>query len=211
MHQAVEQILEKRIRRTMDALRANNMEAYYVKTAAEVRAFVEQLVPAGATVSNGGSVSLAETGVMELLAGGRYHYLDRSKAQGDELAALYRQVFSADWYFASANAVTEAGEIYNVDGNANRVAAITFGPKNVLLVVGCNKLVKDMPTAEERVCQIAAPANTARLGCKTPCAVTGKCEDCHSPGRICCTAVVHRYQREQGRIKVLLVGEPLGF
>ena len=211
MHQAVEQILEKRIRRTMDALRANNMEAYYVKTAAEVRAFVEQLVPAGATVSNGGSVSLAETGVMELLAGGRYHSLDRSKAQGDELAALYRQVFSADWYFASANAVTEAGEIYNVDGNANRVAAITFGPKNVLLVVGCNKLVKDMPTAEERVRQIAAPANTARLGCKTPCAVTGKCEDCHSPGRICCTAVVHRYQREQGRIKVLLVGEPLGF
>lgn len=211
MHQAVEQILEKRIRRTMDALRANNMEAYYVKTAAEVRAFVEQLVPAGATVSNGGSVSLAETGVMELLAGGRYHYLDRSKAQGDELAALYRQVFSADWYFASTNAVTEAGEIYNVDGNANRVAAITFGPKNVLLVVGCNKLVKDMPTAEERVRQIAAPANTARLGCKTPCAVTGKCEDCHSPGRICCTAVVHRYQREQGRIKVLLVGEPLGF
>ena len=211
MHQAVEQILEKRIRRTMDALRANNMEAYYVKTAAEVRAFVEQLVPAGATVSNGGSVSLAETGVMELLAGGRYHYLDRSKAQGDELAALYRQVFSADWYFASANAVTEAGEIYNVDGNANRVAAITFGPKNVLLVVGCNKLVKDMPTADERVRQIAAPANTARLGCKTPCAVTGKCEDCHSPGRICCTAVVHRYQREQGRIKVLLVGEPLGF
>ena len=211
MHQAVEQILEKRIRRTMDALRANNMEAYYVKTAAEVRAFVEQLVPAGATVSNGGSVSLAETGVMALLAGGRSPYLDRSKAQGDELAALSRQVFSADWYFASANAVTEAGEIYNVDGNANRVAAITFGPKNVLLVVGCNKLVKDMPTAEERVRQIAAPANTARLGCKTPCAVTGKCEDCHSPGRICCTAVVHRYQREQGRIKVLLVGEPLGF
>ena len=211
MHQAVEQILEKRIRRTMDALRANNMEAYYVKTAAEVRAFVEQLVPAGATVSNGGSVSLAESGVMELLAGGRYHYLDRSKAQGDELAALYRQVFSADWYFASANAVTEAGEIYNVDGNANRVAAITFGPKNVLLVVGCNKLVKDMPAADDRVRQIAAPANTARLGCKTPCAVTGKCEHCRSPGRICCTAVVHRYQREQGRIKVLLVGEPLGF
>ncbi len=211
MHQAVEQILEKRIRRTMDALRANNMEAYYVKTAAEVRAFVEQLVPAGATVSNGGSVSLAETGVMELLAGGRYHYLDRSKVQGDELAALYRQVFSADWYFASANAVTEAGEIYNVDGNANRVAAITFGPKNVLLVVGCNKLVKDMPAAEERVRQIAAPANVLRVGSKTPCAVTGKCEACHSPGRICCTAVVHRYQREQGRIKVLLVGEPLGF
>lgn len=211
MHEAMQQVLEKRVRRTMDALRANNMEAYYVKTAAEVRPFVEQLVPAGATVSNGGSMSLAETGVMELLASGRYNYLDRSKVQDGELAALYRQVFSADWYFASANALTEAGEIYNVDGNANRVAAITFGPKNVLLVVGCNKIVKDMAAAEERVRQIAAPANTARLGCKTPCAVTGKCEDCHSPGRICCTAVVHRYQREKGRIQVLLVGEPLGF
>lgn len=211
MHEAVEQVLEKRIQRTMEALRTNNMEAYYVKTAAEVRPFVEQLVPAGAVVSNGGSMSLAETGVMELLASGRYEYLDRSKVQGDELAALYRRVFSADWYFASANAVTEAGEIYNVDGNANRVAAITFGPGHVLLVVGCNKIVKDMAAAEERVRQIAAPANTARLGCKTPCAVTGKCEDCHSPGRICCTTVVHRYQREKGRIQVLLVGEALGF
>ena len=183
MHEAVIQNTERRIQRTMEALRANNMEAYYVKTAAEVRPFVEQMIPEGAVVSNGGSVSLAETGVMELLASGRYQYLDRSKVTGEELDALFRQVFSADWYLASTNAVTEAGELYNVDGTANRVAAMTFGPKNVLLVVGC----------------------------KTPCAVTGTCADCHSPARICCTTTIHRYQRIPGRIKVLLVGEPLGF
>lgn len=211
MHEAVTEVMEKQVQRTMKALQANNMEAFYVKNAAEVRPFVARLVPAGATVSNGGSMSLAETGIMELLSSGRYQYLDRSKVQGDAQQALYRQVFSADWFFASTNAVTEAGELYNVDGNANRVAALTFGPKNVLLVVGCNKIVKDLAAAEQRVRQIAAPANTARLGCKTPCAVTGRCEDCRSPARICCTTVIQGYQREKGRIKVLFVGEPLGF
>ena len=211
MHEAVIQNTERRIQRTMEALRANNMEAYYVKAAAEVRPFVEQMIPEGAVVSNGGSVSLAETGVMDLLASGRYQYLDRSKVTGEELHALFRQVFSADWYLASTNAVTEAGELYNVDGTANRVAAITFGPRNVLLVVGCNKIVKDLAAAKERVEAIAAPANTVRLNCATPCAVSGKCEHCHSPARICCTTTIHSFQRVPGRIKVLLVGEPLGF
>ena len=156
-------------------------------------------------------MTLAETGVMDLLASGRYEFLDRTGLAGEELGKLYRRVFSADWYLASANAITEAGEIYNVDGNSNRVAAITFGPENVLLVVGCNKIVKDLDAAKERVEAIAAPANTVRLSCATPCAVTGKCEHCHSPARICCTTTIHSFQRIPGRIKVLLVGEPLGF
>ncbi len=211
MNEFILQNTERRIQRVMEAIRANNMEAYYVKTAAEVRPFVESMIPEGATVSNGGSATLAETGVMDLLASGRYHYLDRSKVSGEELDALYRQVFSADWYLASSNAVTEAGELFNVDGNSNRVAAITFGPKNVLLVVGCNKIVRDLTEAYHRVKETAAPANTARLSCKTPCAATGVCVECHSPGRICCTTTIHQYQRLPGRIKVLLVGEPLGF
>lgn len=212
MHDAVKDNIEKRARRVIAALKANNMEGWYLPDAAGVRAFVEQLIPEGAVVSNGGSVTLAETGVTDLLAGGRYRYLDRSKVTDpEELGRLYRQVFSADWYLASANAVTEAGEIYNVDGNSNRVAAITFGPANVLLVVGCNKIVKDLDAAKERVEAIAAPANTVRLSCATPCAVTGKCEHCHSPARICCTTTIHSFQRIPGRIKVLLVGEPLGF
>ena len=211
MQDAVKTNIEKRARRVIEALKANNMDAWYLPTAAEVRPFVEQLLPAGATVAAGGSMTLAQTGVTDLLASGRYHYLDRSKVSGDELGRLYRQAFRADWYLASSNAVTEEGELYNVDGNANRVAAMTFGPANVLLVVGCNKIVKDLAAAKSRVEAVAAPCNTDRLGCATPCAVTGRCEHCHSPARICCTTVIHAQQRVPGRIKVLLVGEPLGF
>ena len=120
-------------------------------------------------------------------------------------------VVASPVYFASANAVTEAGEVLNVDGNANRVAAITFGPASVILVVGSNKIVKDLAAADARVKAVAAPANAKRLSCKTPCAVTGQCENCQSPGRICCTYVLHRYQRVPGRIKVILVGQELGY
>ena len=212
MHDAVKDNTEKRAKRVIAALKANNMEGWYLPDAAGVREFVEKLIPEGAVVSSGGSMTLAETGVIDLLGSGRYQYLDRSKATtGEEIGRLYRQVFSADWYLASANAITEAGEIYNVDGNSNRVAAITFGPANVLLVVGCNKIVKDLAAAKDRVEAIAAPANTVRLSCATPCAITGKCEHCHSPARICCTTTIHSFQRIPGRIKVLLVGEPLGF
>ena len=212
MHDAVKDNTEKRAKRVIAALKANNMEGWYLPDAASVRDFVEKLIPEGAVVSSGGSMTLAETGVIDLLGSGRYQYLDRSKATtGEEIGRLYRQAFSADWYLASANAITEAGEIYNVDGNSNRVAAITFGPANVLLVAGCNKIVKDLAAAKERVEAIAAPANTVRLSCATPCTVTGKCEHCHSPARICCTTTIHSFQRIPGRIKVLLVGEPLGF
>lgn len=211
MNEAAYSVMEKRILRTMKALEANNMKAHYVKTADEVAPLVKTLVSPGATVAAGGSVTLAETGVMKLLAGGDYLFLDRGKVAPEGLDALYRRVFSADCYFSSCNAVTEQGELCNVDGNANRVAALTFGPKRVICVVGYNKIVPDLAAAEARVKAIAAPANTARLGCKTPCAVTGKCENCQSPGRICCTTVIHQYQRIPQRIHVILVGEALGF
>ena len=107
--------------------------------------------------------------------------------------------------------MTEQGELYNVDGNANRVAAMTYGPKCVICVVGYNKIVPDLEAAVARVEQVAAPANAVRLHKKTPCTVTGRCEDCHSPDRICCTTVIHRQQRVPGRIKVILVGEELGY
>lgn len=211
MDAVLKEIAEKRIRRTMKALEANNMEAYYLPTAAEVAPFVRGLLAPGAQVAAGGSMTLAQTGVMDLLASGEYDFLDRTGLAGEELGRLYRRIFSADCYFSSCNAVTETGELYNVDGNANRVAALTFGPASVVCVVGYNKIVPDLAAAEARVKAVAAPANAARLGCKTPCAVTGKCEGCQSPARICCTTVVHAYQRIPGRIKVILVGEELGY
>lgn len=201
----------QRMERTAEALRRNNMEATCVKSAADVVPVVESLLNEGDVVSNGGSMTLVETGVMDHLRSGRYQFLDREGVTGDELGRIYREAFSADAYLASANAVTDAGEIFNVDGNANRVAAIAFGPKRVILVVGCNKLVADLREAETRLETMAAPANTKRLGCETPCRQTGVCAHCHSPARICCTYTVQRFQRQKGRIHVILVAEPLGF
>lgn len=211
MHPSAMETVWQRMERTADALRKNNMEATCVKTAQDVVPVVRSLLHPGDVVSNGGSVSLAETGVMDLLRSGEYRFLDREGLSGDELGRVYRDAFSADAYFASANAVTDAGEIFNVDGNGNRVAAIAFGPKKVILVVGCNKLVADLHEAETRLETLAAPANTKRLSCATPCWETGVCAHCHSPARVCCTYTVQRFQRQKGRIHVILVAEPLGF
>lgn len=211
MHPSAMETVWQRMERTADALRKNNMEATCVKTAQDVVPVVRSLLHPGDVVSNGGSVSLAETGVMDLLRSGEYRFLDREGLSGDELGRVYRDSFSADAYFASANAVTDAGEIFNVDGNGNRVAAIAFGPKKVILVVGCNKLVADLHEAETRLETLAAPANTKRLSCATPCRETGVCAHCHSPARVCCTYTVQRFQRQKGRIHVILVAEPLGF
>lgn len=203
-------LMEKRAQQVMDALRANNMDAFYVSSAAAVAPFVQAMLPAGCTVGCGGSMTLEETGVIDLLQSGAYHYLDRSKTPPDQMDALFRACFSADWYLTSANAITMDGQLYNVDGNANRVAAIAFGPTNVLVVAGMNKLVSDLHAAEVRVRELAAPANAMRLNSKTPCAATGRCAECHAPSRICCDTLISGYQRRPGRIKVLLVGEELG-
>ena len=211
MNQFVAEVMEKAVQRTMDALRRNNMEPYFVRTAAEVAPFVENLLPVGCTVGCGGSMTLAETGVNALLESGRYNYLDRAKTPPEEMEDLFRRCFSADWYLTSTNAVTQQGQLYNVDGNSNRVAAIAFGPRNVLVIAGCNKIVEDLAGAEARVRTVAAPANAMRLSRETPCTVTGKCENCRSPQRICCNTLICEQQRTPGRIKVLLVGEPLGF
>ena len=212
MNEAVQSVMEKRIRRAMAAVQRNQMQAFYCERADQVPAFVKEMLPAGCSVSHGGSATLSECGVTALLAQGDYRYLDRSKANGpEEIGKLYREVFSADWYLTSSNAVTEDGKLYNVDGNSNRVAAIAFGPAHVLVIVGCNKIVRDLDEAMARVQTIAAPANTVRLNCDTPCAESGRCQNCHSPARICCNALITAFQRDPDRVKVLFVGEPLGF
>lgn len=122
-----------------------------------------------------------------------------------------REAFFADTYLTSTNALTEEGELYNVDGNGNRVAAMLFGPKQVIVVAGYNKIVADMEAACRRIEKIAAPANVVRLGLSAPCAQTGECMHCHSEGRICCDYVRMGMQRTPGRIKVIIVGEPLGY
>ena len=135
---------------------------------------------------------------------------------------MYRKTFSADAYFASSNAITENGELYNVDGNSNRVAAILYGPASVILVCGYNKIVKNIDEAIDRVKRVAAPGNTIRLNIDAPCSKLGKCisadkEDaelcsgCKSDRRICCNYVVCAQQRHKDRIKVIIIGEEYGY
>ena len=222
MDAATKKALRLQAEAVIEKLERNNMVGYYVSSKAEVAAKVAELLHDGDTVAVGGSMSLAETGVMDLLRSGRYRFLDRYAPglSAEEVQDIYRQSFFADAYLCSSNAVTMNGELYNVDGNSNRVAAICYGPRSVIMVVGCNKIVRDIPAAVIRVKRRSAPANVARLRCDTPCAKTGACagiqregmtDGCGVDGRICCNYLVSARQRVPGRIKVILVGEELGY
>lgn len=216
--------LKNRIETTMQNLRLNKMEPYFVQTSAEACEKVRELLEKGFTVSCGGSVTLKQTGVYDLISSADYDFLDRS-APGltrEQVEEIYRKTLFADAFVTSTNALTENGELYNVDGNSNRVAAILYGPKSVIVVCGVNKLVKNIDEAINRVKTKAAPPNTVRLNIDTYCAKTGQCvslnkenpemcEGCHSDGRICCNYVVCAQQRHVNRIKVIIVNEELGY
>ncbi|MBQ4100860.1 MAG: lactate utilization protein [Oscillospiraceae bacterium] len=205
--------MNERIEKVISALKKNKMKPYFVKTKDEALSTIRDLLKDGETVSNGGSVSLEEIGLFPLLRSGKYNFLDRAKEglSPSEASEIMRKSLLADTFFASANAITEDGEIYCVDGRGNRISAMIFGPLSVILVVGKNKIVKDIAEAEERLRTIAAPMNTQRLNLTTPCAKTGKCENCKGDNRICCSYLVLRQQREKDRIKVIIVDENLGY
>ncbi len=210
MDQHLRSIMDKRIERTMENLKKNRMGAYYVQSAAEVVPLVDRLCRPGETVAVGGSMTLFECGVIDHLNSGKYRHLDRYAKDAD-IAQVMRDAFFADTYLTSTNALTETGELYNVDGNGNRVAAMLFGPRQVIVVAGYNKIVADMEEAVRRVEQVAAPANVARLGLSAPCAKEGRCVHCRGDGHICCDFVRMGMQRTANRIQVILVGEPLGY
>lgn len=208
--------------RLMKNLERNNIKPYYVEKKEDVIPLVKSLIKKGESVSNGGSMTLKETGVMDLLASGDYDFIDRTGLEGEELRQAYVRAFGCDTYFCSSNAVTENGELYNVDGNSNRVACIVYGPRQVIMVVGVNKIVKNIDEAVMRVKTNCAPKNTKRLDCQTPCNKTGECislmqdnseicAGCGSDGRVCCNYVITARQRHKDRIKVIIVNEDLGF
>ena len=212
MDESMKTLYEKKIERAVKALNANNMDAHFVQDREELLELVKRLVPKGATVASGGSMTLNETGVYDLLMGGDYDFYYRGRVGGDgKPMDVFRQAFLCDWFFVSSNAITEDGYLYNTDGNANRVAAMAYGPTNVVVIAGANKIVRDLEEAEARMKAIAAPANCIRLEKKTPCTVTGQCMDCRGEDRICCTTVVQGFQRFKNRIKVFLLPEDLGY
>ena len=216
--------LKARIDKTMANLKRNKMEPYFCETSEEAQNLVKTLINKGDTISSGGSVTLKQTGIYDIITSSDYNYLDRSREgiTREEVEEVYRKTFCADAFFTSTNALTENGELYNVDGNSNRVAAILYGPKSVVVVAGVNKIVKDIDEAIYRVKTIAAPQNTVRLNLDTYCNKTGKCvslqkdnpelcDGCHSAGRVCCNYVVSAQQRHVGRIKVIIIGEEYGY
>lgn len=222
MDENMKSVILNRINRTAAALKKNNMEFHYAESKVEVLTIISNLLKTGDVVATGGSVTLQECGVIDLLRSDKYKYLDRTAIDQDKLEQLYRASFNADAYICSANAVTENGELYNVDGTGNRVAAICYGPKSVIIVVGYNKIVTDLDEAVNRVKTTAAPANVQRLTCASYCYEKGSClsekkglssltSGCDSDSRICCDYLVTAHQREKNRIKVIIVGEKLGY
>lgn len=213
MDQHLKSIVDKRVHKVMENLQKNNMLAIYLSSKEEVPGKIAELVKEGETVALGGSMSLFEARVIDHLRSGRYNFLDRY-AEGltrEQMEEIYRQSFFADAYITSTNAITLDGRLYNVDGNGNRVAAMIYGPKSVIVVAGINKIVNNMDEAYERLRNIAAPANAVRLSKNTPCTKTGTCMDCKSEDRICSSYVILGWQKAKNRIKVILVGEDLGY
>lgn len=218
MAENVSKVIMKRLERTAEALRKNNMAAFVCADNTQAVEKVRELLFDGATIGSGGSMSLVESGVMELLKSDIYNFIDRTTYSPEDMEQCYQKMYGADFYICSSNAVTEKGELYNVDGNSNRISAICFGPKKVIMVVGSNKIVRNLDDAVKRVKSIAAPANCVRLGCNTYCKETGVCsgiDGCMTDGckgdTICCNYLISAKQRHKDRINVILVAQPLGY
>lgn len=194
-------------------LEKRQIEGYYFPTAAEAVAKALSFLPEHAVVSFGGSMTLIETGMIDALrACSTIQLLDRDTVTTpQEKDSIYHQSLSADAYFMSSNALTVNGELINIDGNGNRVAALIYGPKEVIILAGMNKIVPSVEEALHRVQNTATPPNCIRLNKQTPCASTGFCHNCLSSDCICNQVVITRRNGIKGRIKVILIGESLGF
>jgi hypothetical protein len=202
-----------KVERTIKALEKNNMNGYFIDSIDALQAKVRDFLFPGATVAVGGSMTLFEAGIIDIIRNGDYEFLDRY-APGitpAQMKVVFKKSFMADVYICSTNAITESGELYNVDGNGNRAGAMLFGPDRVVVIAGVNKIVTNLEEADARVRFIAAPANNIRLSTGNPCTVTGVCSDCKSAGKICCSRTSIGFQRDKERIHVLLVDDSLGY
>ena len=195
--------------KVIKGLSSRNMQGYYAADKSAALKLALSLIPEGSSVTMGGSMSVKEIGLTDALKSGNYRFIDRAEYKDPREAMLL--AYNADVFLASANAITEDGMLVNIDGNANRVSAIAYGPKKVLFVVGMNKVAPDIDGAIKRARNTAAPINAQRFGLKTPCAETGSCADCKCPDTICCEFLITRYSRHKDRIHVILVGESLGY
>ena len=203
---------ERLAERMIKNLKRRNMEAFYCKTSEETIQKVLELIPDGSSITWGGSMTIRDMGLPDALRKkGTYEVLDRDLVEGnEEKVQMYVRAFTTDVYLSSANAISEDGVIVNIDGNGNRVAAITWGPKKVIFIIGLNKVAQTVEAALARARSTASPINAARFDIKTPCQVDGVCHNCNSPEGIC--NYVHFLRNSpHGKHTVILVGENLGY
>lgn len=199
--------------RVVEALKKNNFQAEYVKNREEAKNRLLELIPPGATIGKGGSVTVTEIGIMEELKKRGHEIFDHNvpNLTPQEKNAIRHKQLSVDCFLSSTNALTESGKLVNIDGSGNRVAAMIFGPKKVFIVAGINKITKDIDSAVERIAMWAAPPNNMRLNYANPCAKTGVCMDCQGPTRICNVTTIMHKKPSLVDITVILVGEELGY
>lgn len=202
---------EKRGKILVKHLQQRHFDAYYCATKDEALKKALELIPEGASVGWGGAMSAEQIGLMDAVKGGNYRALDRAvcKTQ-EERDRIALECLCADVFLTGANGLSLNGEMVNIDGMGNRVAAIIYGPKSVIVVAGMNKVEDSLDAAINRARTVAAPMNQMRFQHSNPCTVTGSCADCKSETCICNHIVITRHCRPVGRIKFILVGEDLG-
>lgn len=217
--------MNQQIQKLFKNLEKNKIQPLFAETKEDAVKLVKDMLFDGCVITWGGSMSVIECGIDKLLRDEKYCFMDRGRAgiTPEEQQECFKASIGADFFFCSANAITEKGEIVNVDGLANRISSIAFGPKKVVMIVGVNKIVYDLKEAFLRVKKIAAPKNCVRLNKNTPCAKLGHCvslvnndnpdfaDGCNSDDRICCDYMVSAMQRQSNRLTVILVDENLGY
>lgn len=195
-----------------DAFSKRGFDAHYCRTAVEAKSLALSLISTEDTIAFGGSVSVDTLGLKEALLARGNNMVDRDKAQSaEERVKMMREALLADTFLMSANALSADGQMVNIDGMGNRVAALCYGPSSVVVIAGMNKVCPTLADATVRARNTAAPMNSQRFPSETrPCYLNGKCSDCKAPDTICSQIVTTRYCRPAGRIKLILVGEDLG-
>ena len=211
MADPIKQLFELKGPKVADALKKRGFEAWYVSDKAAAVAKILEIIPGNHSVSWGGCMTMEQLGLKEKLVSAGYSLIDRDTAgSSDEREALMHKALNCGSFIMSSNAITEDGQLFNIDGKGNRVAALCYGPENVIVIAGMNKVVQNMDAAYSRVRGYAAPANAQRFELDTPCKKIGCCADCLSATTICAQFVTTRVCKPAGRIKVVLIGEELG-
>jgi len=213
MEKNLERLLKIKETELIKAFEKNNMSLMIVENEQELKTYLKNYLCNGKKVAVGGSVTLNQLGVIDMIRESDVDFIDRY-AEGlsrEEMEDKFRQAFFADVFLTSTNALTMDGCLYNVDGTGNRVAAMIYGPKEVIVIAGLNKICQDEEAAKTRIANCSAPANALRLNKQTPCTKTGHCMDCRSADRICSSYVKLGYQTKVNRIKVIIVKDHLGY